>query len=61
MDRAEVPADFLDQDQARHREPLEKRELGGMEGQFRMSPDFDDEDEELIELIENSKIFPDET
>ena len=32
-----------------------------MEGQFRMSPDFDDEDEELIELIENSKIFPDET
>ena len=48
MDRTEVPADFLDQDQARHREPLEKRKLGGMEGQFRMSPDFDEEDEELI-------------
>lgn len=43
-----------------YRERLEERKMGGMEGQFWMSPDFDEEDEELIELIENSKIFPDE-
>lgn len=43
-----------------YRERLEERKLGGMEGQFRMSPDFGAEDEELIELIENPQIFPDE-
>ncbi len=43
-----------------YRERLEERKMGGMEGQFWMSPDFDEEDEELIELIENPKIFPDE-
>ena len=31
---------------------------GGMEGKIWMSPDFDDLDEELMELIENSEIFP---
>ncbi|MYD30506.1 MAG: type II toxin-antitoxin system prevent-host-death family antitoxin [Nitrospira sp. SB0675_bin_23] len=43
-----------------YREQMEKRKLGGLEGQIWMSPDFDDEDEELIEAIEQSKIFPDE-
>ncbi|MDE0166967.1 MAG: hypothetical protein OXL36_17850 [Bryobacterales bacterium] len=43
-----------------YRERVEERKLGGLEGQIRMSPDFDEEDEELIEAIENSKIFPDE-
>ena len=33
---------------------------GGMEGKIWMSPDFDDPDEELIELIENPRVFPDE-
>ena len=43
-----------------YRTRLEERKLGGLEGQVWMSPDFDDEDEELIEAIEHSKIFPDE-
>ena len=30
-----------------------------LEGRFRMSPEFDDDDE-IIGFIENSKIFPDE-
>ena len=38
-----------------HRE----RKLGGLEGEIRMSDDFDDDDEELLELIENSSVFPD--
>ncbi len=33
---------------------------GGLEGQIWMAPDFDEEDEEIIEMFENSKIFPDE-
>ena len=41
-------------------EPVEKRTLGGMEGKIRMSLEFDEPDEELMELIENSTIFPDE-
>ena len=43
-----------------YRERLKERKLGGLEGQIWMSPDFDEPDEELIEAIENSKIFPDE-
>lgn len=43
-----------------YRTRVEKRQLGGYEGQFWMSPDFDEPDEELMDLIENSKIFPDE-
>ena len=43
-----------------YREHAQPRQLGGLEGQIRMSPDFDEEDEELIEAFENSKIFPDE-
>lgn len=42
------------------RERLEERKLGGLEGLIWMSPDFDEEDEELIEAIENSRIFPEE-
>ena len=41
-----------------YRERLEERQLGGLEGKIWMSPDFDDPDEELMDLVENSKIFP---
>ena len=43
-----------------YRQPVKQRPMGGLERQIWMSPDFDDEDEELIEAFENSKIFPDE-
>lgn len=43
-----------------YRERHAQRKLGGLEGQIRMSADFDAHDEELIELFEDSKIFPDE-
>ena len=39
---------------------LQERKPGGLEGQIRMAPDFDDEDEDLIADIDNSKILPDE-
>ena len=42
-----------------YRERLEERQLGGLEGKIWMSPDFDDPDEELMDLVENAKIFPD--
>ncbi len=41
-----------------YRDRLEERQLGGLEGKIWMSPDFDDPDEELMDLLENSKIFP---
>ena len=43
-----------------YRDRPKKRELGGLEGQIWMSPDFDEPDEELIKLFEDSKVFPDE-
>ena len=42
------------------RKRVEKRTPGGMEGKVWMSPDFDEPDEELMKLIDNSTIFPDE-
>ena len=42
-----------------YRERTEERQLGGLEGQIWMSDDFDKEDEELIEAIERSSIYPD--
>ena len=42
-----------------YRDRLEERQLGGLEGKIWMSPDFDDPDEELMDLIENAKIFSD--
>ena len=45
--------------QARQAEKT-RRKLGGLEGQIRISPDFDEPDEELIDLIEQSRIFPDD-
>ena len=36
-----------------YRERLEERQLGGLEGKIWMSPDFDDPDEELMDLVEN--------
>ncbi len=44
-----------------YRGRLQERKPGGFEGRIRMSPDFDDEDEELIADIDNSKISPGET
>ncbi len=43
-----------------YRERLENRKMGGLEGRIRMSPEFDDDDEEIIGFIEDSRIFPDE-
>ena len=43
-----------------YRERREKRKLGVLKGQVSMSPDFDEPDEQAVELFENSKIFPDE-
>ena len=42
-----------------YRESLEPRKPGGLEGRIWISPDFDEEDEELVEAIESSKVFPD--
>ena len=36
------------------------RELGSMRGKIWMALDFDEPDEELIDLMENGPIFPDE-
>jgi prevent-host-death family protein len=36
------------------------RELGSMRGKIWMAPDFDEPDEELIDLMENGAIFPDQ-
>ena len=43
-----------------YREHLKERKLGGLEEQIWMSEEFDEVDEEFIEAMENSKIFPDE-
>ena len=43
-----------------YRKRVEERQPGGLEGKIWMSPDFDEPDEEIMDLIENSKIFPDE-
>ena len=43
-----------------YREQKARRKLGGLEGQIRISPDFDEPDDELIDLIERSRIFPDD-
>ena len=43
---------------APYRQRLQEREMGGMEGQFWMSPDFDDPIEEFIADIENSEVLP---
>ncbi len=42
-----------------YRDRLEERQLGGLEGKIWLSPDFDEPDEELMDLLENAKIFPD--
>jgi prevent-host-death family protein len=39
---------------------LPDRIPGGWEGKVWMAPDFDEPDEELIDLMENGPIFPDE-
>ena len=38
----------------------EGRRLGGLEGEFWMSPNFDEPDKELADLLEQSKVMPDE-
>ncbi|MDQ4010655.1 MAG: type II toxin-antitoxin system Phd/YefM family antitoxin [Actinomycetota bacterium] len=36
------------------------RQLGSLRGKIWMSPDFDEPDHELIDLMENGPMFPDE-
>lgn len=36
----------------------QERKMGGLENLFWMSPEFDDDDEELISDLETSAIFP---
>ena len=43
-----------------YRERKTSRKLGGLEGQIRIAPDFDETPPEVIEAFWNSKIFPDE-
>ena len=43
-----------------YRGPKARRKLGGLEGQVWIAPEFDEPDEELIELFEQSNILPDE-
>lgn len=43
-----------------YRRRVEERVPGGLEEKIWLSPEFDQPDEELMDLIENSKIFPDE-
>ena len=55
---------------ARHGKPVARlvpmqrtaapRQLGSLRGKIWISPDFDEPDEELIDLMENGPIFPDE-
>ena len=42
-----------------YREPVGRRQPGGLEGQIVIGPDFDDEDEEIIGVFQGSGIFPD--
>lgn len=39
-------------------ESKKKLRLGGLRGKIWMAPDWDAPDEEIIDLFENSKIFP---
>ena len=43
-----------------YREQKARRKLGGLEGQIWISPDFDKPDDELTDLIEQSRIFSDD-
>lgn len=42
-----------------YREPVERRQPGGLEGQIVIDPDFDDEDDEIIGAFQDPRIFPD--
>ena len=41
-------------------EPKRRRLSGALKGQIWIAPDFDDTPEELIDLLYNGEIFPDE-
>lgn len=43
-----------------YRPPVERRQLGAMKDKIWIAPDFDDTDQEVIDLFENGSIFPDE-
>jgi prevent-host-death family protein len=55
---------------ARHGKPVARlvplqrtavpRQLGSLRGKIWMAPDFDEPDQELIDLMENGPIFPEE-
>ncbi len=41
-----------------YREQFDRRQPGGFEGQVRLAPDFDADDDEIIAAFENSRLFP---
>ena len=41
-----------------YEERIEPRQPGGLDGQIWIGPDFDDEDDEIVAMFENSKLFP---
>ena len=41
-----------------YEERLERRQPGGLEGQIRIGPDFDAEDQETVAAFENFELFP---
>ena len=41
-----------------YREPVERRQPGGLEGQIVIGPDFDAEDDEIIAAFEDRGPFP---
>lgn len=41
-----------------YRERLERRQPGGLEGQIRMGPNFDRDNEEIVETFQNYTLFP---
>lgn len=43
-----------------YRKQTARRVLGALKGQIWMAPDFDETDNEIVELFENSKTFPEE-
>ena len=44
----------------REKKNKRKRKLGELEGQIWIAPDFDEPDEEVVALFEQSNIFPDD-
>ncbi len=43
-----------------YKPPVERRIAGAMKGQIWIAPDFDETDQEIIDLFEKGEVFPDE-